>query len=163
MRIFQTIFLRTPAGSGSHHGTVCGLDASRRTPQADGSALLRSRLDENAEISESARQGLARAFTFYQLRGVSTIECHWSGQYTLIVPPNFACAIVSVSLLWFQLADPGRPGLAYRHALERQLAVMHLLVRFANIAASGRFTAADLWRGCLFHDLRRRRIQHGQV
>jgi hypothetical protein len=49
-----------------------------------------------------------------------------------------------------QLAEPtilptGRriPGLKLDHP--RQLAVMHSLVRFANVAASGRFTTADLY------------------
>ena len=53
-----------------------------------------------------------------------------------------------------KLAEPtilpsGRriPGLKLDHP--RQLAVMHSLVRFANIAASGRFTTADLYRPAL--------------
>ena len=39
------------------------------------------------------------------------------------------------------------PGLKLDHP--RQLAVMHSLVRFANIAAGGRFTTADLYRPAL--------------
>jgi hypothetical protein len=53
-----------------------------------------------------------------------------------------------------KLAEPtilpsGRriPGLKLDHP--RQLAVMHSLVRFANIAASGRFTTADLYHPAL--------------
>jgi len=53
-----------------------------------------------------------------------------------------------------KLAEPtilpsGRriPGLKLDHP--RQLAVMHSLVRFANIAAGGRFTTADLYRPAL--------------
>jgi hypothetical protein len=39
------------------------------------------------------------------------------------------------------------PGLKLDHP--RQLAVMHSLVRFAHIAASGRFTTADLYKPAL--------------
>ena len=53
-----------------------------------------------------------------------------------------------------KLAEPtvlpsGRriPGLKLDHP--RQLAVMHSLVRFANVAANGRFTTADLYRPAL--------------
>jgi hypothetical protein len=53
-----------------------------------------------------------------------------------------------------KLAEPtvlpsGRriPGLKLDHP--RQLAVMHALVRFANVAANGRFTTADLYRPAL--------------
>jgi hypothetical protein len=53
-----------------------------------------------------------------------------------------------------KLAEPtilpnGRrvPGLKLDHP--RQLAVMHSLVRFANVAAGGRFTTADLYRPAL--------------
>jgi hypothetical protein len=63
-----------------------------------------------------------------------------------------------------QLAEPtvlsnGRriPGLKLDHP--RQLAVMHALVRFANIAAGGRFTTADLY-GPALHALGRTEAEY---
>ena len=63
-----------------------------------------------------------------------------------------------------QLAEPtilsnGRriPGLKLDHP--RQLAVMHALVRFANIAAGGRFTTADLY-GPALHALGRAETEY---